>query len=252
MNKSVSVLLFHHLPQNREYLDLALKAVLDSQDIDFQVLLICDYSIENVPEHPRLKVYCDSELNTATRKANWGVKHTSGDFILLLSDDVVLNKFALRNMVEGAGENAVIVNPMSNQENGSRYLADLSLSDDEGRTLLLKHDMSIEAVRGFEKCIIEAKPLPPVQIPVPWLSFYCTLVPRKVWELVGELDEQFETAYNDVDYCYRAKTLGVHMLINLSAFCLHFGSKTLSQVATDQQKRAASFAFMAKYGSAKS
>lgn len=252
MSKSVSVLLFHHLPSNRPYLDLALKAVLASEGIDFNVHLICDYEIKdvNVPwNDEKLSIWTNPELNTATKKANWGAKHTKGDFILLLSDDVVLNKYALKNMVDGCGENAVIVNPMSNQENGSRYLVDLSLSDEEGRTLQLKHNMSIEEVRGFERSIIESKPLPPIQIPVPWVSFYCTMIPRKVWELVGELDEAMDVQFNDCDYCYRAKNLGVHTLINLSAFCLHFGSKTLSQVVTDQQKRAASYAFMAKYGS---
>jgi GT2 family glycosyltransferase len=43
-----------------------------------------------------------------------------------------------------------------------------------------------------------------------WLGLWLALIPRKVWELVGEFDERFLLCgFEDADYCVRAKELGI-------------------------------------------
>ena len=60
-------------------------------------------------------------------------------------------------------------------------------------------------------------------------SFTAVLLRRELWERVGELDEQFETYLEDVDFGLRCAAVGLRGTYQPSAVAWHYGSATLGR-----------------------
>jgi len=249
-NPVVTVLLTHHLDENRKYVDLALKSVLASEGIEFEVILLCD--TDTVPEvPPSVLVVHDNRLDTATKKVHHGIKlaHPASKYFLLLSDDVIVSKDMIANMVKWQDpEMGFIMNPLSNSDIGGRILINLQASREDGKTVQLKPDMDYSDMEGFTHCVQNFGVSIPMLVRQPWVSFFCTMIPRKVWEIAGPLDEALEYRHNDEDLCLRAERLGIPTLINFSAFAFHFGTKTLYKAAKPGEMDEASRHFARKWG----
>lgn len=239
MNPLVTVIVPTHLDKNAGYLELCLESILASQDIDFEVICIADtVSPPKRITDPRLKMYWDRSLVTASDKFNWAVGHStqSSKYLWLISDDVMITPQAMKTMILGMGDNLILCNPMSNCDNGSQFYTDLGIP-----VKLTKENLPVQmpVSNGM-----------PFLIPVrQFISFYCTMIPRKVWQMVGELDGRMDYRWNDVDYCARAAKQGVQAMINLGAFALHFGDQSIPFSVTKEQMDACDKAFMDKYGS---
>ncbi|HUM83174.1 MAG TPA: glycosyltransferase family 2 protein [Lachnospiraceae bacterium] len=52
----------------------------------------------------------------------------------------------------------------------------------------------------------------------------CMMTPRKVYEEVGGMDEAYEVAYNDVDYCLKVREKGLLVVYNSWAMLYHYES----------------------------
>ena len=66
----------------------------------------------------------------------------------------------------------------------------------------------------------------------------CCMVPRRVWEEVGGLDERFVVAFNDVDLCLRIRKAGYLIVWTPYAELYHFESKSRGYEDTpEKQKR---------------
>lgn len=250
MKPIVSVILTHQLDENLPYLKLALRGLASTKGIPYEVWLM-NGSESLVDEREtsldHFHVIWDKSLNTATKKIEKAIKeHVSPEstHILLLSDDVIICHDTILNLYLAFRGREMIMNPMSNSDLGSLYEADLKLSTGK----ILKPDMSIEDLNEKEvKEIIETeKPSGHLLIPVPQLSFYCTMLSKTVITKVGWLDPKLEYRANDVDYCWRALQQGIHPYINLSAFAFHFGTKTLRKIDKDSSLANQGFQYFKK------
>lgn len=67
----------------------------------------------------------------------------------------------------------------------------------------------------------------------------CMMIPRKVWEQTKGLDESFEVAFNDVDFCMRIRQLGYLIVFTPFAELYHYESK--SRKADDTPEKRARF-----------
>lgn len=54
----------------------------------------------------------------------------------------------------------------------------------------------------------------------------CMMIPRRVWEEVGGLDESFKVAFNDVDLCMRIRKAGYLIVFTPFAELYHYESKS--------------------------
>ena len=54
----------------------------------------------------------------------------------------------------------------------------------------------------------------------------CVLTRRSVWDELGGLDETFEVAYNDIDYCMRLRKAGYRTVWTPFAVLCHYESKS--------------------------
>lgn len=257
MTPTVSVIVTSHLDSCRPYLDVCLWALMHTQGAEFETLVIA--SSETAPERKAAPwaVIHDRSLDSGAKKWKHGaaVAHPKSEYFLFLSDDVMLSTWALCEMVKAAKKTGGIVSPFAQAEHVSgRFIMDpprLSKSSGPGFEMLtLTPDMSLDDVKGWSPYIIGRDPGPPIIAIQPWVPFYAPLIPRAVWEKVGELDPALDSRHNDEDYCYRAARLGIPSAFCLSAPVLHFGSKTISQVYTREQMDQATHQFLLKQAQA--
>ena len=54
----------------------------------------------------------------------------------------------------------------------------------------------------------------------------CMMAPRRIYEEVGNMDEEFEVAFNDVDFCLKIRKLGKLIVYNPYVQFLHYESKS--------------------------
>ena len=251
MTPLVSVIIPHHLDENHEYLKLCVDSVLASEGVDFELLVVAD--TVNPPDmvitDPRMNLIWDRSLNLVSKKLNWAATQARGKYLWLISDDVMVSKSSMRVMVDGMGENQIICNPMSNSDNGSQFWGDVGFPVKLSREELLSMNSGTDLVAWYEGYRSEGTRLTvPFLIPVRhFVAFYCTMIPKTVWEQVGELDDRMDFRHNDQDYCIRAAQLGIPSMINLGAFALHFGDKTLPKVTTPEQLNECTRVFQEKY-----
>lgn len=75
------------------------------------------------------------------------------------------------------------------------------------------------------------------------LSGLCLLLPRAVWQAVGDFDERFGNGnFEDDDFCLRARLAGYRLVIARDAFLHHEGHRTFQALGLDyraelQQRR---------------
>lgn len=243
----VSILIPHHYNDNQGYLDRCLQSVLASVGVSFDVTVIADTEV--APVIPvGVALIWDKNLNTATKKGNYASKLAQGPNLLWLSDDVMVSKHMIAALSDSVYKTNSIVNPYSNNDVGSYYWAEPALRPNQGAPLLLKHNMQLQELAGYEQCVIDYPRSESILITVPWIPFYCTMVSKAVFEYVGDLDEKLDSRHNDEDFCIRARNKGVRTMVNLGVFALHFGGKTLDRSVTMQEREDCTRYFVEKWG----
>lgn len=65
----------------------------------------------------------------------------------------------------------------------------------------------------------------------------CMMTKKSLYGQVGGMDESFQVAYNDVDYCLKLRTLGKEVLFTPYAELTHFESKSRGLEDTPEKKR---------------
>jgi hypothetical protein len=256
MIPQVTVIVPHHLNENDEYLSWCLKSVVASVGVDLEVICISDAPNEVCHLNPgTVKMIWDRSLTNLTKKWNYGLKlsNPATQYVMLISDDVMVSKYTIAEMVSTAGDNRMILSPASNCDSTTRYHTEYVLERNINTPLgtpgeiQIPQKCTLDDIRGYEDSVTKVSLERRILIDPGWVSFYCTLFPRKVLETVGEFDERMDCRYNDVDYCQRARSLGIPSLIHLGCFALHFGDRTLPKSTTIEEYKAADQAYAEKY-----
>lgn len=243
----VSVLIPHHYNDNQAYLDRCLQSVLASEGASIDVTVIAD--TENPPVVPvGVQLIWDRSLDTATKKGNYASKLAQGPNLLWLSDDVMVSKHMIAALSDSVAKTNSIMNPYSNNDMGSYYHAWPTLRPPGAMPLPLRHNMSLQDIAGYEQCVVDYPHSESILLTVPWIPFYCTMLPKQVFEWVGDLDEKLDSRHNDEDFCLRARNKGVRTMVNLGVFALHFGGKTLDRSVSMAERDQATQHFIEKWG----
>lgn len=233
----ITAIVTHHLNENDAYVNACVRSLLESVDVNMEIIVVS--SAEKSPEAaalPGVRVVHSPELNNASKKVNWAVTQAYSDskYLLLVSDDVIVSKRCISTMMAGLkliGDKG-ITQPLSNGDNGSRFVANLTIENEHGETLRLPVKATLEEIRPFERAIKDRFAGGPLLIPQAWLSFFCVMIPKACWNEVGELDQRLDSRHNDQDYCIRATQKGLPSVLNVGAFAFHFGDRTLPKVTT--------------------
>lgn len=244
----VSVIVTHHLDENERYLRLCLESLLASEGVDIEILCISD--AEAAPVVPDgVKLFHSRELYNSTKKVHFAIKEVDARsyYLLLVSDDVFVGKHMIAGLVKTCGAQEMIMNPMSNNDLGRIYSTDLRFTNSEGDVFRPGPSCTLEEAEPFLEEIADFPEKEPFIIVAPFVPFYCTLIPKPVWNKVGGLDEALEYRHNDEDYCYRAERFKIPSVVNTSVFALHFGGKTLPKVTTAKELSTCTEIFAARW-----
>lgn len=258
MIPTVTVIVPHHLNENDQYLRWCIKSIVSSKNIRLEVICVSDatenpiysanlWELSDIPDR-KLTCYHDPGLSNVTKKWRFGlsVSNPESEYVMLISDDVMVSEHTIAMLAASAEGAPMILNPASNGDASTRYYASYGLR--KGTEFKdIPHKCTLEEISGFEESVISMPLMNPVIIDPGWVSFYCTLFPRTVLNQVGDFDEKLDVRYNDVDYCKRARALGIPSLIQLGCFALHFGDRTLPKCTTEAEYHAADVAWQEKY-----
>lgn len=246
----VTVIVTTHLDENAEYLRLCLWSISQSEGVPFETIVVSGApSVPIVPDG--MTAVHDPLLNTGDKKINRGIalSDPNSKYFLIVSDDVMLTKHTMAGLVRSVGDQRVIAIPSSNGDNGSQFATSFQLTKEGTNSITtweLPLHLNAEDVQGWEEAIRDFPLQRQLMVVMDYVTFFCPLIPRKVWEQVGELDPRLHTRHNDQDYCYRAREKNIPSVIDFSVFALHFGSKTLNIVAPESERNAASKVFWDK------
>lgn len=247
----VTVIIPYHLKQNYEYLKWCVKSVLSSVHVELEVFVISDAEDGWISfDDKRVVSVWDSKLNNVTKKWHHGLTlaNPSSKYVMLISDDVMVSKYTIGAMAGTIGDADLIMSPSSNCDATTRYHTKYFLSHGiEGTSIEVGLKSTLADIKDYEQCVIDYLPGQPILIDPGWVSFYCTMFPKTVLKKVGDFDEALDVRYNDVDYCHRARAIGIPSVIHLGVFALHFGDRTLPFCTTSDEYEAADKAYGLKY-----
>lgn len=134
---------------------------------------------------------------------NQGAQAATTDYIAILNNDLLLSTGWFRSLLWALDYHHIhLVSPFA-------------------ATGPLNYDLDARALRFGEKNLAKL-----------WNDYdFCAfLLKRAIYEDVGPFDENFLVGgYEDTDYCYRMKALGLKYGVSGAAFIHHFGSSTLGE-----------------------
>ena len=115
---------------------------------------------------------------------------------LLLNDDVLVEAGCVEALVAAAGDGGA-ASPRIDGPPGIAFVGG-----------------ELELVRGFGRHVEGARD---------YLSGACLCISRRAWEVVGPFNEELFLYYEDVEWCLRARSLGVPLTVALDARAGHSG-----------------------------
>lgn len=209
------------------YTRRCLESVRRFTDVPYALVLVDNGSTDGTLEYFRSlgpAALIRNEINLGfAPAANQGIRAASSRTVLLLNNDTVVTHNWLRNMLACLESDPTIglVGPRSN------YAA---------HTWIPVCYRTLEELHAFAREFCRPDPSRWFEVRR-WLSGFCLLVRRKVFEKVGLLDERFVLAgEEDVDFSIRARRAGFRLFCAGDAFVHHYGERTRRIVLVDWQE----------------
>lgn len=245
---SVVMVSFHTGPA----LDEAIDAVL-AQDVGLELIVVDNGNPEEVTAALKTRSLADSRIGVLTghgnvgyaAACNMGAKQASGEYLLLLNPDCVLQRDALIDLIrltEGAARPWVagcrIVNPDGTDQRGSR------------RELPTPWLTLVEALRldrmapnhpYFRRLNQHNLPLPEAVSAVPAVSGACMLMPLDDYRTIGGMDERYYLHVEDLDLCFSIARAGGTVLFVPQVSIVHHKSTSDASAARIEWHKARGF-----------
>lgn len=149
---------------------------------------------------------------------NSGAVMARGKYIVVSNNDVLMTPGWLDTLIATfeTDPSIGIVSPVTN------YVG-------EGPQLLRQFaDIGPESADtvAAELASLGGKPFPVIDR----LVFFCVMIRRNLWELVGGLSSAYGMGnFEDDDFCLRARLAGFKLVVNPAAFIFHHGSRTFKE-----------------------
>ncbi len=219
-----------------ELLQTAVESALASIGVTVDVVVVDNASIDGSADamrkalgaSGRLKLIANDRNLGFSRACNIGTDATSGDWVLYLNPDCVLEPLAILEMIRAAGERddvgivgGFLMNPDGSEQVGGRRAVPTPWRS-LVRVLKLGRKLGSVYPRLFSDFLLHTDPVPVSPIEVEAISGACMLVRRAAMGKVGLLDEQYFLHCEDLDWCMRFRQQGLKILFVPSAQVTHF------------------------------
>ena len=167
---------------------------------------------------PRTSVVRNTENVGFSRGCNQGMERSSGEFILLLNPDAVLQVDSVCRMAARFADSAVgAVGPVSNSVAGAQWLGHHAAAGENAAGV----------VRRLAGASMETK----------LLVGFCMLLQRSALDEVGLLDETLFLGSDDLELSLRLRANGFRLLIALDVFVPHTSGVSFASLAGGQKSR---------------
>ncbi len=203
---------------NPEIFDLSIRSILDEAiNVGGEMVVVssgpnvADVKKDGQPKYIYKFIYWPPHLHYAEAN-NLGVKRSSGDILLLVNDDVILEPGTVQKMLDSMNEHqADILGIRLLQPNG-----------------LIAHGGVVffrDQIAGNRYCLHPGDlPAANVSEETAAVTFAVAMIKRSVWEALGGLDEGFKSMFEDVDFNLRAKEKGYRVWYDGGIDSVHYWS----------------------------
>ena len=209
-----------------ESLDKCLESIEKSSYKNYEIIIVENNSTEDETfayykkiESDKIRiVYWSDEFNYSAIN-NFGVKHARGDYLLLLNNDVeVITTDWLEELTANCQRKDVGIV-------GAR----LYYPDDT-----IQHAGIVIGIGGVAGALFVGMPRmftgylhkAAIQQDLSAVTAACMMVKRSVYEELNGLEEELKVAFNDVDFCLRAREKGYLVVYDPNVELYHFESKS--------------------------
>jgi hypothetical protein len=224
----VSVIVLTH--NQRKFTEGTLSSLEDFTGYpNLEAVLVDNGSRDGTPDfleqwaaaHPYAKVILNSENLGFAAGNNAGVRASTGDYIVILNNDVCLTEGWLGTLLAHcrADPKLGIVGPVTNSC-GNESVVYIGEYDDVEKMAILAHRYT-RAHRGQ-------------RTPLRVANFFCVMIPRDVWKQVGELDQNFGVGlFEDDDYAMRVRMAGYDIACAEDVFVHHHASASIGALPSE-------------------
>lgn len=159
---------------------------------------------------------------------NYGVEHANGEYILLLNNDTeIINEDCLAQLLGYCQRDDVgAVGARLYYEDGAIQHAGvvIGFGGVAGHAFVgLSEEAGLYQSRTKVACDYSA------------VTAACLMTKKCIFEQVGGLEEEFQVAFNDIDFCMKVRKLGKLVVYNANAKLYHYESKSRGLEDTPQK-----------------
>jgi GT2 family glycosyltransferase len=226
----VSIVVNTWSPKAKPYLDLCIESIrnLNYPQEQLDVVLVGRKSYQ--PEYEGVKTVApDSDEFGNELGQNFGVAVTdpSSDYLFLINDDVFLTKNCVKNLVDMCAGQNMLLTPISPCDNFWKYTLHFVFNHEGEQLALFDRFYRYEQLEPYFKSLMNADSIyPQGALQTDMICAFALFLPRSTWNMIGPLDENFDTGQSDYDYCLRARALNLPRVIALNSIAWHFGGAT--------------------------
>lgn len=222
----ISAVILNYLNPNLtcKSVDTLLKAAEES-GIDVEVIVVDNSAPQTAKELrkqlPDRVIIIENETNSGFSRANnQGIKKATGDFILIMNNDLFINPEALKIGVEylKLHENIGIWAPRLTDQQGNAQRSCARFPTLTG--LVTEYLFKLQ----YDNRIAESVNKADKPVSVDTVIGACMLIPRKVIDEVKGFDEDFFFNVEDVDLCLRIKQKGYEIMFDPRCSAVHLVS----------------------------
>ena len=216
---------------NKDHID-DLKACLDSIEqvntySNYEVLVVENNSTDKATFDFYDEISKNSHIRVIYYKGGWNfsrinntaVREAKGDLLLLLNNDtIIINPGTIHDMVayamrpEIGAVGAKLLYPDNTVQHAGVIVGLGGLADHAFIGLSAKAPGYM-----YRASVVNN---------VSAVTAACLMVKKSIYEQVNGLDEEYQVAFNDVDFCLKIKNNGYRNIMNANALLYHFESKS--------------------------
>ncbi len=231
MNFSFNIVTYHSL----EPLKVCLHTLVSSfkSDLDYEITIIDNGSIDGVVEfvkreYPTIRLIKNSKNLGYTKAMNQGLKVSTGDYLVQLNPDVVINQGTfqtLKKWMDDHPEVGICIPKVLNQDGSFQKQCRRGFARPlEVFSYFLKLDRLFpknKKLGNYVKTYLPEDEIAEVDA----VSGSCMMIRKEVIEEIGYLDERYFAYQEDTDFCFRAKNAGWKVNYLPIASVIHQGGK---------------------------
>lgn len=207
-----------------ELLEACVRSILDKATYgNYEIVIVENNSVERatfacyerLAAEEAVSVLTYEDVFNFSKIVNFGVQHTSGDFVLLLNNDTeVIEPCFIEEMVGYGVRNEVGVV-------GAKLLYRDRTVQHAG-VVVGPHDLAAHLQGGIPEWAdgYFGRATRPQNLSA--VTGACQMIPRKVYEEVGGYSEEYTVGFNDVDFCLKVREAGYLVVYTPYAKLFHY------------------------------